>query len=265
MNPSGILRSEFPVPAAGSSPQGITAGPDGNFWFTEAMGDKIGRITPAGGIAEFTLPTTGAGPQGITRGPDGNVWFTEVNTDKVGPITPQGSIQEVGGLTAGSFPFGITTGPDGNLWLTERNANQIARLAPHALSGNQQFVNQVYRDLLGRDADAGGLTYFAGILDMGLVSRAQVALAVENSLTYRIDRVEGFYLQLLGRPAEPLGLMLWVDFLAAGHKGQELEAAILASPEYFLHHGGTEMGFLVGVYQDGLHRLPDPPGALFWQ
>jgi hypothetical protein len=53
-------------------------------------------------------------------------------------------------------------------------------------------------------------------------------------------------------------------FFGRGHTGQELEAAILASQEYFLHHGGTEMGFLAGVHQDVLHRPPDAPGALFW-
>ena len=39
------------IPKAGiqtpsSVPWGITAGPDGNLWFTEAGGGKIGRITP---------------------------------------------------------------------------------------------------------------------------------------------------------------------------------------------------------------------------
>src|SRR4051812_10792337 len=63
---------------ASSSPQGITAGPDGNLWFTEAAG-RIGRVTPQGAITEFS---TGISPNsnvdGITVGPDGNLWFTEV-------------------------------------------------------------------------------------------------------------------------------------------------------------------------------------------
>ena len=39
---SGKIR-EFPVPTATSGPLGITAGPDGNLWFTEALGNKIGQ------------------------------------------------------------------------------------------------------------------------------------------------------------------------------------------------------------------------------
>ena len=47
--PLGVV-SEFSVPTANSAPMGITAGPDGNVWFTQAAADKIGKITPAGCI-----------------------------------------------------------------------------------------------------------------------------------------------------------------------------------------------------------------------
>src|SRR5260221_6830523 len=76
-----------------SLPRGITAGPDGNVWFAESGGNKIGRITPSGSITEFPTPTKSSGPWGITTGPDGNVWFTEV-VGKIGRITTGGSITE---------------------------------------------------------------------------------------------------------------------------------------------------------------------------
>jgi len=37
---------------AGANPQGITAGPDGNVWFTEYSGNRIGRITPIGAVTD---------------------------------------------------------------------------------------------------------------------------------------------------------------------------------------------------------------------
>src|SRR5262249_32273324 len=43
---------EFVLPNAESRPFDITAGPDGNLWFTEGVG-KIGRITLAGVVTEF--------------------------------------------------------------------------------------------------------------------------------------------------------------------------------------------------------------------
>jgi virginiamycin B lyase len=35
----------------------IAAGSDGNLWFTEELGDRVGRITPAGRVTEFSLPS----------------------------------------------------------------------------------------------------------------------------------------------------------------------------------------------------------------
>jgi len=41
---SGKIR-EFPITTAiNSQPVGITAGPDGNLWFTEEHGNKIGQL-----------------------------------------------------------------------------------------------------------------------------------------------------------------------------------------------------------------------------
>jgi uncharacterized repeat protein (TIGR01451 family) len=121
---------EFTIPTGGSRPTGITAGPDGNLWFAENNGNKIGRITPAGVITEFGIPTGSALPFRITAGPDGNVWFTELSGNKIGRITPAGAITEFVIPTASSRPLGITAGPDGNLWFTEEIGNKIGRITP---------------------------------------------------------------------------------------------------------------------------------------
>jgi virginiamycin B lyase len=65
---------------------GITAGPDGNLWFCEARGAKIGRITPSGAITEFATPHTA--PSRITVGPDGNLWFTMIDGNSIAYIIP---------------------------------------------------------------------------------------------------------------------------------------------------------------------------------
>ena len=48
--------TEFVVPTTASDISSITAGPDGNLWFTEFDTNKIGRITPAGVFTEFVVP-----------------------------------------------------------------------------------------------------------------------------------------------------------------------------------------------------------------
>ena len=42
--------ADFPVPSISSDPTTIAVGPDANMWFTEQATNKIGRITPLGGV-----------------------------------------------------------------------------------------------------------------------------------------------------------------------------------------------------------------------
>jgi|SRR5258708_2189257 len=81
ITPAGHI-SEFPL-SSNSYARGITAGPDGNLWFTEP--GKIGRITPTGTISEFPLPTSESTSAFITTGPDGAIWFTE-RSSKIGRL-----------------------------------------------------------------------------------------------------------------------------------------------------------------------------------
>jgi streptogramin lyase len=125
---------EFLV-ASGRQPARIVAGPDGNLWFTEFAGDRIGRITPAGVVTEFVL-TPGAGPLGITVGPDALIYFTERLGDRIGRINPaagtpadiQASLVEFLVPGAGSAPHDITVGPDGALWFTQFGSDEIGRI-----------------------------------------------------------------------------------------------------------------------------------------
>ena len=115
----------FAVPTANSQPSGITAGPDGNLWFTEYGGHKIGRITIAGVITEYPA-RSGSFLYQITAGPDGNLWFTDIYLNRIGRITPSGSLLESQAKQPDRYPWGITSGPDGNIWFTENRANAIA-------------------------------------------------------------------------------------------------------------------------------------------
>jgi uncharacterized repeat protein (TIGR01451 family) len=138
---AGLLSAFVPVAAAlaspiiveysgltGSTPRGITAGPDGNLWFVEVGGNKVGKITTSGVVTEYKIPTTSSSPLGITTGPDGNLWFTEGNGNKIGKITTSGVITEYPGSSTYSYPHDITTGPDGNLWFTEQFGSNIGKI-----------------------------------------------------------------------------------------------------------------------------------------
>ena len=117
--------AEFQLPTPGSYPSGITAGADGNLWFTEPGTDRIGRITPNGQVIEFPLPSSAAEPTGISAGEDGDLWFTEPSAGKIGRITPSDQITEFS-LPPGAEPQQIAAGPDGDLWFTETEQGQIS-------------------------------------------------------------------------------------------------------------------------------------------
>jgi hypothetical protein len=124
---SGVF-TEFPVPTAGSYPYGITAGPDGNLWFAEGVGNKVARVTTSGVFTEYPVPAAGSYPTGITAGADGNLWFTEYTGNNVARVTTSGIVTEYSVPTASSHPLHIAAGPDGNLWFTENAGNKVANV-----------------------------------------------------------------------------------------------------------------------------------------
>jgi streptogramin lyase len=120
---------EYAIPTTGSQPNGITAGPDGNLWFTEHYGSSgngtIAKVTTAGTFTEYPLLTF-AGPTTIAAGPDGNLWFIE-QAENIAKITPGGTLTEFAIPIPGGFPYPapetIAAGPDGNLYSTSGNGN----------------------------------------------------------------------------------------------------------------------------------------------
>jgi len=129
---------------------------------------------------------------------------------------------------------------------------------------NQLYMKQVYRDLLGRQADSGGLASWTAQLDQG-ISRVQVVLDIEGSQEYRTKLVDSLYTSFLHRDADPGGQYGFVSSLGTGISVEPVEAVILGSPEYFqTRAGGTNAGFLSAFYQDVLARPIDPTGAASW-
>src|SRR4029077_7320294 len=116
INPTTHAIAEFPIPipTASSGPGRITAGPDGNLWFTDF--GQIGFITPAThAITEYQVPYTNSNPFDITAGPDGNLWFTDWGNGSIGVVILDQSAtthfavtqQPPTSVAAGS-PFGLT-------------------------------------------------------------------------------------------------------------------------------------------------------------
>jgi streptogramin lyase len=215
-----VAINEFGGSIAPQAPAGITAGPDGNLWFTEAnpTGGAIDRITPSGSIERFTTGLSPlAIPTGITTGPDGALWFTEFGANallglpvggasKIGRIDPNtGQITEFSNnLTPNSGPDQITLGSDGNLWFTENKGNKIGRITPQGqitefstgLSPNSQPVGitagpagtlwfaESNTDLIGRITTDGVITEFGQGIIPNNSAPTGIALGSDGNLWF---------------------------------------------------------------------------------
>lgn len=89
-------------------------------------------------------------------------------------------------------------------------------------------VTALYRRLLHREPDAGGMDFWLGRLRTG-TSRPTVAEAFHRSPESRGDRVDDLYRRILGRDPEPAGRAAWVEALA--HVNDLRLAALLAASD----------------------------------
>ncbi len=124
----GVI-AEYALPNAGSGPQQLVNGPDGNVWFTENAGARVAKVTPAGVTSEYPVPI---GPYGIAH-LNNQIWFGEAAVGHTGG----GSIGRINLDGAGytSFPVAtnagvriMTTGPDAKLWFAEQLIDKIGTM-----------------------------------------------------------------------------------------------------------------------------------------
>lgn len=134
----GII-TEFPLPGStykyvdnsvDSVSFAITAGSDGNLWFTEAEANKIGKITPQGVITEYPLSDKEMQPRSITAGPDGNIWFMRSGKQgsMLASMTTTGTIIKEIPIPGYDYGQALTFGSDGNLWFRGADYYSIAKV-----------------------------------------------------------------------------------------------------------------------------------------
>src|ERR1700733_826003 len=76
---------------------------------------------------------------------------------------------------------------------------------------SQNFVNRIYKDLLGTSPTPNQITGFGVLLDMQLFGPMDVATAITNTSAYRSVQVAEFYQTYLKRPATAFDLNYWVN------------------------------------------------------
>ena len=143
------------------------------------------------------------------------------------------------------------------------------------------FVSQLYRDALGREADASGLAYWRGQLAAG-GSRGDIVLSLSQS-SEEVNRtgsavssglwvpndaaveVVRYYETVFGRAPDAGGLTYWIGALQSGVTLEQMAQTLTGSAEFTARYGGlSNREFVSQLYQNSLGRAGDAGGVNYW-
>ncbi len=239
--------------------------------------------------------TTAALPQGVyqfrvsavrngRRGPSGASLLVGVSDGIIRPLPLDG---EVGRLFTAYF----LRSPDRSgydYWLRERASGTSLADISSAFAASTEFrqrygalddpafVDRIYRNVLGRAADAAGLTYWVGQLQAGR-NRGQVMTGfsespefIANTATVRSTsssegRISRLYFASFFREPDSAGLEFWMNTERRGSSLETIAVEMTKSPEFVATYGNmTDARFVELVYNNVLTRSPDEGGRSYW-
>ncbi len=155
--------------------------------------------------------------------------------------------------------------------------------AAYGALGNDAFVALLYKNVLNRAADAGGLAGWTAQLAarttresvvLGFSESAEYqgnmdagtrgfATAVQNSAAY--GQLFRMYAATLNRAPDVAGFEAWVDTLAGGQALASVAAGFVASSEFQSVYGAlSDTQFVTLLYNNVLHRGADAAGLAHW-
>lgn len=130
-------------------------------------------------------------------------------------------------------------------------------------TANQAYVGSVYQQLLNRIPDPSSAVW-VNALNNG-VTPASVVLGIQGSTEYLNVQVVGLFNRYLGRNPDSAGEQFWTNALQSGETLEDVAAQILASSEYFILTGGTNPGFISGLYTQVLGRQGGASEVAGWE
>jgi hypothetical protein len=128
----------------------------------------------------------------------------------------------------------------------------------------QGWVVGMYRDLLGRNADPGGLNYWTGQLNSG-ARPFDIAYGFAASQEREAARIDATYRLYLDRGVDQAGLNFWLSQFAQGVTNETLTGNFVGSQEYYYNHGLGNLGaWIQALYRDILHRTASDADIQNW-
>jgi Right handed beta helix region/Domain of unknown function (DUF4214) len=199
--------------------------------------DFLAREGDAGGI-DFWVAEMSAGRASRAQMAQNYVESAEFQ-GRIAPVarayfTALGRFATFAELTAGRDQFAANGGNVAAI--IGPLATGSAFVTRYGVLDNRAFVDRLYRNGLGRAADASA-TVFVDALDRGTTTRAAFAALVSESpeavatLANRVY-VSMMYAGMLRREPDVGGFDFWVSQMTGGRSGLDLVGLFIASPEY---------------------------------
>jgi hypothetical protein len=135
------------------------------------------------------------------------------------------------------------------------------------ISSDADYVQEVFRGFLRRDADPGALIAYGNALAAGTVTHGSEVDTLLNSTEFNssVAPVSRLYLAAFHRVPDAAGLDNWVAYVGAGNPLQSAADAFVASEEFQLTYGSlNDTQFVTLLYDNVLGREPDPAGLQGW-
>jgi hypothetical protein len=249
-NPAGAFTDQggnlIGVSGAGSGNSGFTAGTTQTGTVASPLNPQLGPLAnnggnPIGDPASPTILQTEA-PQPFSPAVDKGVANPLVTTDERGVPRPDSKGADTGLQDVGAFET-------------------------YPLTGNAALVQTLYYDFLGRTGDTANPNdagAWVNALNAGLLTPLQVATAISRSPEALGVVVDGLYFKILKRASDPAGRAAFVSFLQQGGTVEQAIVMMVTSPEYSTLTGGTDTGFISGLYTQLLGRNVSPAELAGW-
>ncbi len=269
---SGQQEATFTTSALTAGTHSITAFYSGDSSFNASTSSTLSqKVTAIVTTTTLSAPQNAISPgQSITLTavvkssgvgvPTGSVNFFDGPTQIGSASLTTVNGQQQATFTTSSLPIGnrqLSAQYTGNSTFGASTSSTLVELVGNTV---ERYVNQVYIELLGRDAETSALTYWSAALNAGL-SPIVMTQRIEGSQEYHFREIDSVFEAYLDRPADSAALNNFNQLLTEGYSIATVKAIVLGSDEYFNLHDATVNGFADGLYTDLLGR-PVDPGAL---
>ena len=230
-------------------------------WVLDGSDGGVERVSSAVGGTDGSAYAPKGQPTVVSHGGEATIIVQYLHEDSGAPNSGRTTGDD---LTVVGFGTGDPLGPSDWPMFGQNQANTGSASSVGAgAEWMEPWIRALYVDLLGREADQGGIDFWSSRLASDM-TKGDVAFAFATTDEWLGVVVDDLYFSILGRGPDASGRAFWISQLRAGRPTSEVVSSFFSSPEYFVSVGGTNPKFVDALYAAVLARPSEADGRDFW-